>query len=98
MVKEINEQEFNDYVLTSTKPVLVDFYASWCGPCRMLAPIMEEISNEVDVYKVNVDMEQNLAIKYGVMSIPCVICFKDGNEIKRSVGLKQKEDILNLAK
>ena len=66
--------------------VLVDFYANWCGPCKMLGPVLEKISDEVKVLKVNVDENQDLAREYGVMSIPCVILFDKGKEIKRSVG------------
>ena len=66
--------------------VLVDFYANWCGPCKMLGPVLEKISDEVKVLKVNVDENQDLAREYGVISIPCVILFDKGKEIKRSVG------------
>lgn len=66
--------------------VLVDFYASWCGPCRMLGPVLEAVSGEIKVLKVNVDENQDLARKYGVMSIPCVVLFEGGKEIKRNVG------------
>ena len=96
MSKIINKEEFNANVLESRGYTFVDFYADWCGPCKMLGPIMDEISNEQSVYKVNVDEDQDLASEYGVMSIPCVILFKDGKEYKRSVGLKSKEDILNM--
>ena len=77
---------------------LVDFYADWCGPCRMLGPIMEEISEEHKVFKVNTDEAQELAMEYGIMSIPCVIAFKDGKEINRSIGLVDKDTILDLIK
>lgn len=97
MIKHINSEEFNNEVLTSKEIVLVDFYADWCGPCRMLAPILEEIDN-VNIYKVNVDDEQELAMKYGIMSIPCVISFKDGEVYKKSVGLVDKETLLELVK
>ena len=66
--------------------VLVDFYANWCGPCRMLSPILEGVSNEVKVLKVNVGEHQDLARKYGVMNIPCIILFENGKEVKRNVG------------
>lgn len=66
--------------------VLVDFYANWCGPCKMLGPVLEKVSNEIKVLKVNVDEHQDLARKYGVMSIPCVILFDNGREVKRNVG------------
>lgn len=98
MSKIINKDEFNELVLDSKEPVLVDFYADWCGPCRMLGPIMDEVSETVKVYKVNTDNEPELSREYGIMSIPCVIAFKDGKEINRSIGLKAKEDILSLVK
>lgn len=66
--------------------VLVDFYANWCGPCKMLGPVLEKVSDEIKVLKVNVDDNQELARKYGVMSIPCVILFDNGKEVKRNVG------------
>ena len=97
MSKKIKGKEFEE-VLKSEKVTLVDFYADWCGPCRMLGPIMEEISNDYDVYKVNVDEEEELAQKYGVMSIPCVVFFKEGKEVNRFVGLRSKSDILEMLK
>lgn len=96
MIKHINKEEFEKEVLKSKETVLVDFYADWCGPCRMLAPILEELDKTV--YKVNVDDELDLAREYGIMSIPCVIAFKDGKEIKRSVGLVEKEKLEELLK
>jgi thioredoxin 1 len=98
MSKVINKEEFEKEVLGSKEPVIVDFYADWCGPCKMLAPVMDDISKEHKVFKVNVDDEQDLAMNYGIMSIPCVIAFKDGKEINRSVGLVDKDTILNLIK
>ena len=98
MSKIINSDEFKKEVLESKEPVLVDFYADWCGPCKMLGPIMDEISKEHKVFKVNTDEEQDLAMEYGIMSIPCVIAFKDGKEINRSVGLADKDTILDLIK
>ena len=97
MVKELNSDTFNE-VLNEKEVVLVDFYADWCGPCKMLSPIMEEISTEVKVYKVNVDEASDLAAQYGIMSIPCVIAFKDGKDVARSVGLKSKSEILEMVK
>lgn len=97
MIKHVNKDEFIKEVINSKEISIVDFYADWCGPCRMLAPILEEIEN-VNIYKVNVDDEPDLAMEYGIMSIPCVISFKDGKEYKRSVGLSDKETILELTK
>ena len=96
MSKKINNDEFKTEVLESRGVVFVDFYADWCGPCKMLGPVMDEISKNNTVYKVNVDEEGELASKYGVMSIPCVILFKDGKELSRSIGLKTKEEILDM--
>ncbi len=98
MLKYINNEEFNNEVLKSKKIVLVDFYADWCGPCRMLSPILEELAEEYDVYKINVDNEEDLAYKYGIMSIPCIIAFKDGKEYKRSVGFIEKDKLLEMLK
>ncbi len=98
MSKQINAEEFKSEVIESKEYTYVDFYADWCGPCKMLSPIMDEISNDYNVFKVNVDDEEDLASEYGVMSIPCVIVFKDGKEVARSIGLKSKEDLLNLIK
>ena len=97
MIKHINKEEFDKEVLTSKEILLVDFYADWCAPCRMLAPILEEIE-DVNIYKVNVDQEEELARSYGIMSIPCVISFKDGKEYKRSIGLVEKETLMELIK
>ncbi|MBR1416514.1 MAG: thioredoxin [Bacilli bacterium] len=96
MSKKINGEEFKSDVLESRGFVFVDFYADWCGPCKMLGPIMDEIANDNVVYKINVDEESEIASDYGIMSIPCVILFKDGKEYKRSIGLKNKEEILEL--
>ena len=96
MIKEINENEFNDVVLKSKEKVLVDFYATWCGPCRMLRPILDEIATErssTKIVSIDVDDANDLASKYGIISIPCLILFEDGKEINRSVGLKSKSDI-----
>ncbi len=98
MLKYIKSSEFEEEVLKSKEIVLVDFYADWCGPCKMLSPILEEIADEHNIYKVNVDDEEELAYKYGVMSIPCVIAFKDGKELKRSIGFVEKDSLLELFK
>lgn len=90
----ITKENFENEVLNSDKPVLVDFWAQWCGPCRMLGPIIEEIANDyegkVKVGKVNVDEQPNLASKYGIASIPTVIVFKNGKPEKTLVGLRSK--------
>lgn len=91
---------FKEEVLDYKGTVLVDFYADWCGPCKMLSPVLEEISNETDIKicKVNVDENQTLAIEYKVMSIPTLIVFKEGKKELVSVGLKSKEEILEMIK
>ena len=92
MAKIITEQNFEEEVLMSEKPVLVDFWATWCGPCRRQAPIVEELAEEgYAVGKVDVDQEMGLAQEYKVMSIPTLIIFKGGKEVKRLVGLTSKE-------
>ena len=98
MSKIITKDEFQKLVLESKETVLVDFFANWCGPCRMLSPIMDDISNEISVYKIDTDSEPDLAREYGVMSIPCVIAFKDGKEVSRTVGLKSKDEIMQMIK
>lgn len=89
---------FREEVLQSELPVLVDFWAEWCTPCMMLAPIIEEISDELDdkvkVCKINVDQAQDLAAAYGVMSIPTLMIFSNGKEVERTAGYMSKEDVL----
>ena len=98
----ITENNFEEEVLKSEIPVLVDFYADWCGPCRMLAPVLEEIAREyeggVKVGKVNVDEQMELAQKFGVSSIPLLVVFKDGQPVAKSLGYRPKEEIVNLLK
>ena len=92
----LNKSNFESEVLKSDKLVLVDFWATWCGPCQMIAPVLEKIAEErknIKVCKVNVDNEQELAINYGVMSIPTLIFFKNGKQIKTSVGLLSKSEL-----
>lgn len=95
MAHEILEDKFEEKVLKADKTVLVDFYASWCGPCQSLAPIIEELSEEVKdkayVYKVDVEKNPMLASQYQVMSIPTLIIFKDGKPFKTLMGFMQKE-------
>lgn len=98
-VLDVTKDNFNDVVLKSNIPVLVDFNASWCGPCRMLRPILDEISDEINDYKIvsiNIDEEEELASKYGVFSIPCLVVFKNGKEVKRSIGLVPKDIVEGL--
>ena len=93
---EVNSKSFDKEVLNEKVKVLVDFNASWCAPCRMLRPILEDLAKESDSYKivsVNIDDEEELASKYGVYSIPCLILFKEGKEVLRSVGFKPKDEI-----
>ena len=97
MLKKINVQNFENEVLNNAGTVLVDFYADWCGPCKMVAPIVEEIANEredISVGKVNVDESGALAMRYGIVSIPTLMVFKNGEETARIVGFRPKSDIL----
>lgn len=95
----LTAENFDQEVLSSDKPVLVDFWASWCGPCKMLSPVVDEIAEEVTnvkVGKINVDEQPELAGRYRVMSIPTLILFKDGKAVDTSVGVKPKKAIMNM--
>ncbi len=97
-VIKVTEQNFKSEVLESSVPVLADFNANWCGPCRMLAPIVEEVSEErrdVKFVSINIDEEDILAEDYGISSIPCLVLFKGGEEVDRMVGLRPKDDLLD---
>ena len=98
MELKLSSGNFEKEVLNSNIPVLVDFYADWCGPCKMMSPIIDKIAEENDnikVGKLNVDEGQDIAIKYNVMSIPTIIVFKNGVEFKRFVGVTSKDNIIN---
>ena len=93
----VGKDNFDKEVLNSEKMVLIDFNANWCGPCRMLRPILDEISTEnntVKIVSINIDNEEDLARNYGVMSIPCLVLVEKGQEIRRSVGLMPKEEVI----
>lgn len=95
-VLSVNKNSFAQEVINSDKTVLVDFWASWCGPCRMLSPIVDEIAAqhpEIKVCKVNVDDEPELAQSFQIMSIPSLMVFKDGKEVANSIGLRPKAEI-----
>ena len=97
----INKENFHKEVLESDKPVLVDFWASWCGPCRMLSPTIDELAEEnphIKVAKVNVDEQQELASQFAVMTIPSLFVFKNGKLVNRTVGVKTKPELLDLLK
>ena len=97
----ITNKNFKEEVLNSDKPVLIDFWASWCGPCRMVGPIIDEIAKEnpdIKVCKVNVDDEPELASEFHIMSIPTLVVMKDGQVIRQSMGAKPKSQILDLLK
>lgn len=94
---KITNENFNN-LINSENTTIIDFYADWCGPCRMLGPVIDEIANEkkdINVGKVNVDSEKELTNKFGIRSIPTMIVFKNGKEIKRLIGFLQKDEILS---
>ena len=97
---DVTYENFEEEILRSQLPVLVDFYADWCGPCRMLSPVMEEIANEfagkIKVCRVNADKQTKLAAKYRVNALPTVIAFRNGERVDSSVGVKTKQQILML--
>ena len=98
-VLAVTKKTFAQEVLGSDKTVLVDFWASWCGPCRMLSPVVDEVAQErpdVKVCKVNIDEEQALAVEYGVMSIPTLMVFQNGKVVQTSVGVVPKAKILSM--
>ncbi len=95
--RDVSDDNFEQEVLKSTKPVLVDFWAPWCGPCRMVAPIVEELATEydgkVEFVKVNTDDNPNTSVKYGIRSIPTLLVFKDGEAVGQIVGFRPKSDL-----
>ena len=98
-VINITLENFEAEVIKSEIPVLVDFWAPWCGPCRMLSPVVDEIANEktdIKVGKVNVDEQEELAMRFGIMSIPTLIVFKNGEAVKKTMGVQPKAAILGL--
>ncbi|NCS31951.1 thioredoxin [bacterium] len=99
MPQEFTDANFKNQVLQNDKPVLVDFWAPWCGPCQMVAPVIEEVAQEVEgrafVGKVNVDDNPHLAAQFGVSSIPTIMLFKGGSPVERIVGVRQKQDYID---
>lgn len=99
-ILNVSRESFTEEILNSKGVVLVDFWADWCGPCKMLVPILEEIGDEkkVKICKINTDDELDLATKFGIKSIPTIVVFKDGKEIDRIIGLRQKEELMEKIK
>ena len=96
-VIHVTKDSFQDEVINSSKPVLLDFWASWCGPCRMVSPVLDEIAQErsdIKVCKVNVDEQPELAKQFGIMSIPTLMVFKDGKLVNQAMGARPKNQIL----
>ncbi len=100
-VLDVTAENFEEEVLKSEKPVLVDFYADWCGPCKMLSPIIDQVANEnedIKVCRINIDNEEGLAVQYGIMSIPTLLVFKSGEVSNQTIGVVSKSEILEMLK
>ena len=98
-MKEVNTNNFEEIVIKSSKPVMVDFWAEWCGPCRMLGPVLEDVADEVadvTIVKVNVDDNSELSAQYGVRSIPAVFVLRGGEQVDKFVGLKNKNEVIDI--
>ena len=96
MALAVNDSNFDEVVLNSEQPAMVDFWAEWCGPCKMQLPILEKISDEipnVKICKINVDENTDLAVKFGIRSIPTMMVFKNGEKVEQFVGLKNKKEL-----
>ncbi len=100
MSEIVTSQDFQSKVLDADKPVLVDFFATWCGPCKRLAPTVDEVASEVEgkayVYKVDIDQSQDIAARYRVSSVPTLILFKDGEPAKKTIGAQPKSALMSL--
>lgn len=99
-IRHVDEKEFKEEILKGSKVVLADFFATWCGPCRMLTPELEKVAEKVEsfaqVVKIDVDENRNLAKEYGVMSVPTLVVLKDGQEVERVIGFRQSADLINI--
>lgn len=99
-INSVDTDSFGKLVLKSSKPVVVDFWAEWCGPCRMLEPVLEQLKreyeNRIEIYKLNVDLNQELAMQYSVMSLPTVCLFKDGQVVDRMTGYVPKSRLVQM--
>lgn len=99
MLKHVSNKDFNEEVLNNSKVILVDFFATWCPPCKMLSPVIEKIASsraEFDVAKINIDEEQELAMKYQVEAVPTMVIFKEGRIVDRIVGFADEDEIVSV--